>query len=247
MKAIVLAAGYATRLYPLTLNTPKPLIEVAGKPIISHIVDKIVKIDQIDEIYVVTNDKFHSHFVQWNNSYSSHKPVHIINDGTTSNEDRLGAVGDMHFTIQKHNIDDDVLVIAGDNLFGFSLPNFINFFSQKQSSVMAFCDLNDLDKVRGKLGVGDIQGTKVIGFEEKPDFPKSAIAATACYLYAKKDLHHINYGVQNNIGDAPGNLAKLVAGKSELHGFVFDEHWFDIGSHESLELAKQYYSQIYSG
>ena len=121
MKAVVLAAGYATRLYPLTKDQPKPLLEVAGKPIAEHIIRKIEEVDEVDEIFIVTNNKFSEHFSKWVNSFSSSKKITVVNDQTMSNEDRLGSLGDIQFVIEKHNVEDDILVVAGDNLFEFSL------------------------------------------------------------------------------------------------------------------------------
>jgi glucose-1-phosphate thymidylyltransferase len=240
MKALILCAGYATRLYPLTENQPKPLLKVGGKEIINHILDKISGLN-VEIIYVVTNNKFYRHFLSWKNELDDEIPIKIINDGTLSNEDRLGSIGDIHFILEQENITDDLLVIAGDNLFGFSLHDFVDFFNSNQTSIVAFRDLNDLEKVKGKFGVGILEGTRVKDFEEKPMEPKSALASTACYLFSKKDLGHVKYLVESGNADAPGNLIKHLAQNTEVHGFVFDEHWFDIGSFESLKEAEEKY------
>ena len=242
MKAVLLAAGYATRLYPLTINTPKPLLQVGDKSIIGHIIEQIDKIPEINEIFIVTNDKFYTNFLDWA-FQSGNKKLRIINDGTQSNEDRLGAVGDINFVIKQENINDDLLVIAGDNLFGFELTNFVHFFNQKESSIVAFYDLQDKELVKEKFGVGlvDNQNLKVTNFEEKPVEPKSSLAATACYLFKKEDLIHANQLVEEGGGDSPGQLLPILVERSNLHGFVFTEHWFDIGSHEGLEEARKFY------
>ena len=133
MKAIILAAGYATRLYPLTLNKPKPLLEVAAKPIIEHILFKIEKIKEINNIFIVTNNKFYAKFASWLAVYESKKKIKIINDKTSSNEDRLGAVGDIKFVLEQEKLNDDVMIIAGDNLFEFSLSGPVKIFKEKKN------------------------------------------------------------------------------------------------------------------
>ena len=243
MKALILAAGYATRLYPLTENTPKPLLKVAEIPIIEHILQEIHTVDNVTEIFIVTNDKFHQHFEEWNQQYQSTTPITIVNDGTTSNEDRLGAIGDINFVLQKHNINDDLMVIAGDNLFGFSLAHFIDHFTQTGSSGLALLDLQDVEKVRNRFGVGVLDGTKVVGFEEKPSEPKSTLAATACYVFKRDDLGLVKTLAEQGNVDAPGNVVPWLIQHSQMHGFVFTDHWFDIGSFESLEEANEVYRQ----
>ena len=240
---MVLAAGYATRLYPLTKDTPKPLLEVGEKTIINHIFTKLEEIEALEEVYVVTNDKFYSTFVDWSKTMKPSFKLKILNDGTKNNEDRLGAVGDIHFVVQQEKIKDDLMVIAGDNLFGFSLLDFTDFFKEKNSSVVAFHDLKDKQKVKEKYGVGIVQGSKVVDFEEKPIEPKSSLASTACYFFKKNDLAHIRNMVKTGKVDAPGNLIKYLATQSQVHAFVFDEHWFDVGSFESLAEAKKVYQQ----
>jgi len=242
MKAVVLAAGYATRLYPLTENTPKPLLKVGGKAIIEWILDKIAQIEEIDEIFVVTNDKFYHDFLVWKNGLVYPKKIVIINDGTFSNEDRLGAVGDLNFVLQQENIDDDLLVIAGDNLFGFSLQDFFQFYKQHNTSIVAFRDLGDIEKVREKFGVGILDNSKVIDFVEKPSEPRSSLASTACYIFKKEDLQLINQLLENGGADNPGDLVKFLVANSNVNGFVFIDHWFDVGTPEALREADEAYT-----
>ena len=240
MQALILAAGYATRLYPLTEHQPKPLLQVGNKAIIEHILAKLEVVENINQVYVVTNAKFHQAFTDWAKSRPTRLSLKVLNDGTKNNEDRLGAVGDIHFVVEAEKVDDDFLVIAGDNLFGFSLVEFVDAFHAKKSSMVAFHDMKDIEKVRSKYGVGILKGEKVIDFEEKPAEPKSSLASTACYLFKKKDLAHLKTVVAQK-ADAPGNLIRYLAQHSEVHGFVFDEHWFDVGSFESLAEAKRMY------
>lgn len=243
MDVLILAAGYATRLYPLTENQPKPLLKVGNKTIIDHILSKLEAVKNLKQVYVVTNDKFYPAFIDWSKKIKSPLNIKILNDTTKSNEDRLGAVGDIHFVVERENINEDLLVIAGDNLFGFPLYDFIDFFKNKNTSIVAFHDLKDRNKVKGKYGVGILEASKVVDFEEKPAAPRSSLASTACYLFQKNDLSHLRSLVKGGNVDAPGNLIKSLVERSEVHGFVFDEHWFDVGTFESLEEAKQVYEQ----
>ncbi|MDO8511628.1 MAG: nucleotidyltransferase family protein, partial [Nanoarchaeota archaeon] len=231
------------RLYPLTEHQPKPLLKVGNKTILEHIFAKLEQVKGLNEAYIVTNDKFYPAFTSWVKNYKTPFQVKILNDGTKNNEDRLGAVGDINFVVQQEKINDDLLVIAGDNLFGFSLLAFTDFFKNKNSSVVAFHDLKDKNKVKGKYGVGIVQGSKVIDFEEKPAAPKSSLASTACYLFKRNDLMHIQDLVKMGKVDAPGNLIKYLATQSQVHAFVFDEHWFDVGSFESLREAQKVYER----
>lgn len=238
MKAIVLAAGYATRLYPLTLNQPKPLLKVAGKPMIEHIMFRIEEVDDIDEIFIVTNDKFYKHFLDWSKNYKSNKTIKVINDGTKSNEDRLGAVGDIHFVLKNKEIDDDVLIIAGDNLFEFSLHHLNIFFNKKKSPVIALYDVKDKELAK-KYGIALInEDKKIIHFEEKPNNPRSTLAGTACYMFTKSDNKELEKVILS--GKTPDNLGDFIKHLSEnkhVYGFVFSERWFDVGSKEQLEIA----------
>lgn len=242
MKALILAAGYATRLHPLTENTPKHLLEIGGKPILQHVLDKLEETDDIKEIIIVTNHRFYHKFRAWllKNNYEN---IKLINDGTFTNNDRLGAIGDLNFVLKEEDINEDLIVIAGDNLFGFSMRNFINLSNETESSLVAFYDLKDIDKVRRKFGVGMLEGTRVVEFEEKPWNPKSSLAATACYLFKKDDLRLVESLLKQGKGDAPGDMIKWLVQRSKVHGYVFNEHWFDVGSFESLEEAKKVYGE----
>ncbi len=243
MKALILAAGYATRLYPLTENTPKPLLEVGDKAILGHILEKLESIKEVADVFVVTNHRFYEDFRIWLNHHAGTKKIKLIDDGTLSNDDRLGAIGDINYVLEEEDINDDLLVIAGDNLFGFTLSDLVCFFQKKNSSVLAFYDQKDKEKVKRKYGVGVLAETKVVHFEEKPWEPKSSLAATACYLFKKDDLKHIKNLIELGKSDAPGNIIKSLVEESEVHGFVFDEHWFDVGSLDSLQEARDTYQQ----
>jgi len=239
MKAIILAAGYATRLYPLTKDKPKPLLVVAGKPMVEHILDKIKVLDEVDEIFIVANNKFYKHFLEWLDGFSYPKKIKIINDRTNTNEDRLGAIGDIDFVIKKENVSGDLLVIAGDNLFEFSLRNFIDYFKEKKTSVIALFDMKEKEKVANKFGVVVIdENRKVIDFEEKPAEPKSTLAATACYLYTKEDITKLkDYLKERESTDAPGHFFEYLSKQKPVYAFIFEGRWWDIGNLEQMEEA----------
>ncbi len=241
LKAIILAAGYATRLHPLTKNLSKCLIEVKGKPIIEYAIRKIEEVAQVDQIFIVTNEKFSLSFEQWLQSFSSSKQIKLINDRTASNEDRLGAIGDIAYVIDNEQLDSDLLIVGGDNLFEFSLVQFVNFFKEKKESVVALHYFKTKEEVTGKYGVASIdEQQKIVLFEEKPKQPKTTLAATACYIFTKEDLNELrNYIKENNIPDNPGEFIKFLAEKKSVYGFVFNERWFDIGSFESLGKARE--------
>ncbi|MBI3034109.1 nucleotidyltransferase family protein [Candidatus Woesearchaeota archaeon] len=239
MKAIVLAAGYGTRLYPITKDNPKPLIKIAGKPIIEHILERIVEIPAVNEVVIVTNNKFFPKFGEWLGSYRSGLKIRLLNDLTNSNDDRLGAIGDIDFAVKAEGIDDDILVIAGDNLFEFSLLSMYRFFMQKKSSVVALYDLGDRSLLAGKLGVAQVDDEfRVVDFEEKPAIPKTSLASTACYFFTKGHLEELEGCIrQNHKPDNLGDFIKWLSSRSHVYGFVFSEKWFDIGSHDQLRDA----------
>ncbi|MDP3639595.1 MAG: nucleotidyltransferase family protein [Nanoarchaeota archaeon] len=248
MKVLILAAGYATRLYPLTKDTPKPLLPVAGKPIIEYIVEKMKDLYEVTEVYVVTNARFHEHFSRWLDHYSSGnpipKPLTLLNDGTRSNEDRLGAVGDIQFVVQRENVQEDLLVIAGDNLFGFSLRDFVAFYTEnnRASSVVLY-DRQDKEAIKGRYGVAVLNESRIIDFEEKPQMPKSTLTSTACYLFNKEDLGLVAQALQHGKADNPGDFVRFLVQQSCMNGFVTNEPCFDVGTLESLQEAEELYSK----
>jgi len=241
IKGLILSAGYATRLWPLTKNKPKSLLDIKGKPMIEHIVAHFTEIKGIDEILVVTNEKFAQDFEDWAAGFKFPIPIKIINDMTTSNEDRKGAIGDMKYVIDEAKIDDGLLVIAGDNLFEYKLAEFYKFFLQKKASVVACKDMGSTDEIKEKYGAVQLdEGNRVIGFEEKPVNPKSTLAATACYIFTHEDLKSIeNYIEAGNKPDNAGDFVKWLSNHKHVYGFVFAEKWYDIGSFESLGKARE--------
>lgn len=242
MDAIILAAGYATRLYPLTENMPKPLLNVAGKPIIGHIINKLEQIDKINKIYIVTNDKFEQHFKKWLSNFDAEKPIEIVNDGTKSNDDRLGALGDIHFAINKKNIDDELIVVAGDNLFELSLADVTNFFRKRKSNVIILHDVKDFELAK-QYGIVEVDESNVVThFEEKPISPKSTLASTGIYFFPKKTIPLIKkYIAQGNNADKTGSFIEWLHKRDVIYAYVTDKKWYDIGSIGQLEKANSGY------
>ena len=161
MKCLILAAGYATRLYPLTKDTPKPLLEIAGKSILERLLDKISVIDKIDHVYVVTNSRFAHAFNDWVGSYQYSKPITVIDDGTTSNENRLGAIGDIQYVLDQTGIADDLMILAGDNLFDFDLREFEQFFQEKNADVITAYEISDIELQR-RVGIVELDSSAKI-------------------------------------------------------------------------------------
>jgi glucose-1-phosphate thymidylyltransferase len=251
MKVIVLCAGYATRLYPLTLDKPKPLLAVKGKPILEYIIDSLKTVDQktahISTVYVVTNDKFHTHFERWAKAYSGPGlpfSIQVLNDKTTSNDDRLGALGDINFAVEQAGINEETMVIGGDNLFDMDLNNLVKLHKEKNATVLAAYDMQDPEKCARRYGVLVMdQSYRIVEFEEKPEKPAAATASTAIYLFTKADLSTLRYYLHR--GEKTDNLGDFIAyliSQQEVYGFPFDQGWIDIGSKEELMRAEEEWS-----
>lgn len=246
MKALILAAGYATRLYPLTKEYPKPLLEVKGRPIIDYIIDKLNKVLVIDEIYIITNSKFIVTFGKWLKTLKSSKKITLIDDLTKSNKDRLGAIGDINFVVKKRNIGDDLLVIGGDNLFSGSLKGFLAFC--RKNSLAASIGLYRLKQKKdaSRYGVAQLdKNNKIISFEEKPDKPKSSLVAMCLYYMPKNYLSLINKYIHSKKKktDATGSYMAWLKEKSDVYGYVFGGSWFDIGDYKFLNAAKKSFAR----
>lgn len=238
MKALILAAGYATRLYPLTKDKPKPLLSVGGKPIIEYIIDKINAVAAVDTIYIVTNDKFYRHFQEWSAVAESRADIEIINDGTKNEDDRLGAIGDIDFVIRNKSIVDDLLIVAGDNLFDFSLSSFIDFCGKDNVGVVSY-DIGDLEMAK-KYGVIAIDENKQItSFEEKPCTPKSTLVSMGIYCFPASYVSLIDKYLNSDDAksDEPGNYICWLTKNSKVLSYVWSGKWFDIGDFKSLEKA----------
>lgn len=236
MKCLILAAGYATRLYPLTENFPKPLLEVAGKPILDWLIEDLDRTGMIDGYVVVTNHRFAPIFREW----AAHRPITVIDDGTSTNETRLGAVRDIQLGIQEGRIEEDLLVMAGDNLLTFSLQGFLDYFREKGTScVMRFWQ-PDLAKLR-KSGVAEVNDEGLIlSMEEKPAEPKAHWCCPPFYIYRKEDLPLVDVGIAEGCGvDAPGSFIAWLCGRTRVHAWEMPGERLDIGNLESYEEAKK--------
>jgi len=244
INAIVLAAGYATRLYPITVNFPKPLLTVARKEIMTRLIEKIEETN-IDEISIITNARFYSIFESWKGNQNSRIPIHIINDLTTSNETRLGAVGDLNYAINKGSIDDDLLVIPGDNIFDFSFNTLIEFFIQKQAPVIAVSDMKNKDAIKKRYSSVVLDGKgKVISFEEKPENPKSTLTCPAFFILPRDHLELVSeYLYQGHNPDAPGHFLQWLCSAMPVYGLLLQEKRYDIGNIESYNEANKLFEE----
>lgn len=231
MKNIVIAAGYATRLGELTKNFPKPLLRIGDNTILGRMLDDIDKIDDIDEHIIITNHKFAHVFEEWKKAQSYTKPITIVDDGTETNETRLGAVCDLLFAMDKLNIDDDILVVAADNLLFFSFREFVEFAREKGTSCIMCHEQLSVEKLR-RTGVVVIdEENRVINMEEKPERPKTHWAVPPFYIYRKDDLELIRHSVEKGCRkDAPGNLAHYMVDNTVIHAWPMSAGRFDIGS-----------------
>jgi glucose-1-phosphate thymidylyltransferase len=241
MKVIILAAGYATRLYPLTLTQPKPLLPVAGKPMVEYVLDNLAPIPGIDRIYVVTNAKFASHFQTWADSYRSAKAkldFTIVNDGSTDDTNKLGAIGDLHLVLTREHVDDDVIVVAGDNLFSHDLSDFGRLCREKNAPVLAVYDVGDLEQIKKYNAITIDPAGRITFFEEKPKQPASTVTGIALYYYPKSTLPLIKqYMAEGNNPDQPGRLIQWLYPRVPVYTWKVPGLWYDIGSKETLEEA----------
>ena len=233
MKAIILAAGYATRLYPLTIDKPKALLPIGGKPIIEYIVDDMNKIDEISTIYVVTNEKFYSHFADWAVNVKSNIPVVVFNDGTTDDTTKRGAIGDIQFTIEEGGIDEDVMIIAGDNFNTFSMENYYNYFKKIGKDCVCVMKIDDINQLKSFAVASTDENNKIVTLEEKPKEPKSDLAVFATYFYLKETLPLFKqYLCEGNTPDAPGNFPQWLHKKKDVYAYLMDGDCYDIGTPE---------------
>jgi glucose-1-phosphate thymidylyltransferase len=233
MKAVILAAGYATRLRPLTENFPKPLLPVGGRPMLDWIVERIEEVGEIDGIHVVTNSRYAADFERW----AEGRDIQVHDDGTTSNEDRLGAVGDLRFTIEQGRLQGDhLIVIAGDNLFDYSLAGYVDWWHGKgTASAIAVRRIPDRELIK-QYGVVTIGADdRITSIVEKPDDPQGDLAATATYIYHREHAALIQeYLEEGNSPDAPGRFPEWLVHRAPVYGYAFEGLWMDIGDREQL-------------
>jgi glucose-1-phosphate thymidylyltransferase len=247
MKAIILAAGYGTRLKEVTKNKPKALLEIARKPLIEHIINRIPK--EIREIYIVSNAKFFPQFSDWFNKFQQKhedykdKEIILINDGTISNERRLGGLGDLALVI-KHAGLDDFLILASDNLFDFDLERIYNLFKHNMKDIVVLYDIQNREKAK-LFGVLKIDSTnKIISFTEKLEQPDSILVSTGIYFFKKNTIVMLKeYLKEGNEKEEPRNFVRWLINRLGIYSYVAEGKWYDIGSIESYEEAKAYWQE----
>jgi glucose-1-phosphate thymidylyltransferase len=232
MKALVLAAGYATRLYPLTQTVAKPLLPLAGRPMLDYLLDKIRDASDIDEIHLVTNHKFAASFADW----ASDRGVVVHDDGTTSEDDRLGAIGDIQFVVDHADIEDDLLVVAGDNLFDYSVADYVSWWRGKgEASAVVLYDVGDLELVKQYSNVELDDDDRLTSLVEKPEHPASTLAATAAYIYDRMHVPLVRkYLDEGNAPDQPGRFLTWLVPRAPVYGFRATGDWRDIGDAAQL-------------
>ncbi|HUD46000.1 MAG TPA: nucleotidyltransferase family protein [Candidatus Baltobacteraceae bacterium] len=247
MKVLILAAGYATRLYPLTLTQPKPLLDVAGQPMIDYVLDNIAPIGGIDRVYVVTNAKFAGQFQEWADRYRATKSkldFTIVNDGSTDDSNKLGAIGDIHLVLTREKIDDDLIVVAGDNLFSETLEGFGAVCRQRKAPVLAVYDVGSLEEIKKYSSITLDGSGKITVFEEKPKNPTNSLTGIALYYYPRSTLPLIHqYIAEKNNPDQPGRLVQWLYTRTPVYTWRVPGIWFDIGSKENLVEAGRVFSK----
>lgn len=243
MKCLILAAGYATRLYPLTENFPKPLLKVQDKTILDWLLEDIDGASVVDQYIVISNHKFAHHFKAWADHHKL--PITVLDDGTESNETRLGAVRDIQFAIEELGVKDDLLVIAGDNLLDFSLQSFIHYFQKKQTTcIMRYWEESEAKLHKTGVAVVDEQD-RIVEMEEKPAEPKSHWCTPPFYIYKASDVGLVKTGIENGCGvDAPGSFIAWLSGQTAVHAYEMPGKRYDIGNLESYEQVQREYHGI---
>jgi len=237
VRAIILAGGYATRLYPLTLDRPKHLLEVGGRPILDLLLDRL-PLAELDAVYVVTNAKFADRFREWARTYPV--DVVVIDDGTTSEDDRLGAIGDLQLAIDSEGLDDDLIVAAGDSIFTERLDGFARFGQERGAAAIAVYDVGDLEAMKRLASIGVDADSRLVSFEEKPEDPQSTLAGIALYFYPRAVLPLIReYLAEENNPDQPGRLVGWLYRRTPVYAWRVPGRWFDIGTPETLDEASE--------
>ncbi len=243
MKCVILAAGYATRLYPLTENFPKPLLPVQGRAILDHLIDDIDRLGAVDEYVVISNHKFAAQFTAW--AAEKSQKVTVVDDGTETNETRLGAVKDIQFAIDLLKLDDDMLVIAGDNLLDFSLTTFIEYAQKKQASCIMRYYEPSMQKLV-KCGVVTVDETdRVTEMTEKSPTPATHWCCPPFYYYTKSDARLVKKGIEAGCGvDAPGSYIAWLCKQTAVYAMEMPGARYDIGNLESYDAVQKSYRGI---
>ncbi len=242
MKAIVLAGGFAKRMWPLTKDKPKHLLSIADRPMLDYVISKLEPISELNQIFISTNAKFEEQFRNYLDSVKTEKTLSLFIEDTHSEGEKLGSVGALGFLIQENNLSDELLVIGGDNLFEFEMPELINEFRVKQANIVALFDLGSLENASLYGVVETDDNSRIIGFQEKPKMPRSTLVSTACYAFTKKGVSNIiRYLAEGNDADKIGHFIEWLYQNDDVFGFIFEGVWFDIGSFESYDNANEYF------
>jgi len=243
MKCLILAAGYATRLYPLTENFPKPLLKVGDKAILDWLIDDIDGAGLVDEYVVISNHKFANHFQEW--AANKKQKVTVVDDGTSSNETRLGAVKDIQFAIEKLDLDDDMIVIAGDNVLDFSLQSFVRYAKEKQTScIMRYYEANEQKLLKcGVVTVDD--NDRILRMTEKSPTPETHWCCPPFYYYTREDARLVQKGIESGCGtDAPGSYSAWLCTQTPVHAMEMPGRRYDIGNLQSYDQVQKEYQGI---
>ncbi|MBI4231099.1 MAG: nucleotidyltransferase family protein [Planctomycetes bacterium] len=245
MKVLILGAGYATRLYPLTATRPKPLLTVADRPMLEWILEGLSAVEGIDRGYLVTNERFARQYAAWLRDAKTPWPVELINDGSTSDQDKLGAVGDLQLAIEKKSIRDDLLVMAGDNLLRMDMGAFAREFARRHETLVALKDVTGSPMIRRYSVVTLDADRRIIDFEEKPAYPQSSLIAICLYLLPGAELPLVErYLSEGHNRDAPGYYIQWLHRVTRVYGHVFKDLWFDIGDIDSYNEANRVYQGL---
>lgn len=243
MICVVLAAGYATRLYPLTENFPKPLLDVGGKPILNWLLDDIDNQSDITGHIIISNHKFIEHFESWKNKQRLKNPITLIDDGSTDNDSRLGAVKDIQFAVEKLNLNEDLLIIAGDNIVDFSFGAFIEFAKKKDTSCVMCHNENDIEKQRKTAIITKDGNDLITSYEEKPMEPRGNLAVPPFYFYKSCDVRKIDVAIAEGCGtDAPGSFAAWLSLNTRVHAWEMTGKRYDIGDLNSYKLVQKIFN-----
>ncbi len=239
MHAIVLAAGYATRLYPLTENYPKPLLKIGDKTILEYLLEQFNDLQVINKVYIITNARFYKTFAGWvsankNSHICKAMDIEVVNDSTNSNETRLGAIGDIQYVLSHYKVEQDLLVAAGDNVFTTNFKGMLNLFHTRNTDIFLAHPVENIEKLK-RSGIMELdQNQRIIGFEEKPPAPKSNFVAPAFYMYKNSTLNlFADYMAEGNNPDAPGNFTAWLYKRKPVYAFVMKEDYYDIGTLEA--------------
>lgn len=242
MKAVILCAGFGTKLYPITSDRPKQLLPVGDRPILDRILDRLQPIDRLDQVYIVTNERFYPHFQSWFDEQDHELQLELVNDGSTTQEERLGAIRDIEYVIDEKDIQEDLLVIAGDNLLEFELTDFVSFSDEHGTSV----GIKEMEG--GEVGSYSIvqmaDDHRIVDFQEKPAAPRQSTISIGLYLFKHKHLIKIREYLDGDRNpDEPGYLIQWLHKQVPVYGFRFDGPWYDIGDITSYNEANAYFEQ----